>query len=65
MKVIQCSAVMAPHLRNYFSAVADVKQNGDYEVSFVCKEPYFLNDLFLGGFQILPNHFYDPDGLSF
>jgi len=63
MKVIQCSAVMAPHLRNYYSAVADVKQNGDYEVSFACKEPYFLNDLFLGGFQILPNHFYDPDGL--
>lgn len=63
MKAIQCPTVMAPHLRNYYSAVANVKQNGDYEISFVCKEPYILNDLFLGGFQILPKHFYDPDGL--
>lgn len=63
MKAIQCSAVMAPHLRNYYSAVVDVKQNGDYEVSFICKEPYILNDLFLGGIQVLPKHFYDSDGL--
>ena len=63
MKVIQTPTVRAPHLRNYYSSVADVRMNGDYEISFVCKEPYILNDLFLGGFDILPRHFYDPDGL--
>lgn len=63
MKVIQTPTVRAPHLRNYYSSILDVHKLGDYKVSFVCKEPYILNDLFLGGFDILPRHFYDPDGL--
>ena len=63
MKVIQTPTVRAPHLRNYYSAIMDVRKLGEYEISFVCREPYILNDLFLGSFDILPRHFYDPDGL--
>ncbi len=63
MKVIQTPTVRAPHLRNYYSSIQDVEKLGEYEISFVCREPYILNDLFLGSFDILPRHFYDPDGL--
>jgi len=63
MKVIQTPTVRAPHLRNYYSSILDVQKLSEYKVSFVCKEPYILNDLFIGGFSILPRHFYDPDGL--
>lgn len=63
MKVIQTPTVRAPHLRNYYSSIQDVRKLGEYEISFECRQPYILNDLFLGGFDILPRHFYDPDGL--
>lgn len=63
MKVIQAPTVRAPHLRNYYASIVNVRKLGDYEISFECNEPYILNDLFLGGFDILPRHFYDPDGL--
>jgi len=63
MKVIQNPRVLAPHLRNYYSAVKNVEQQGTYQVTFVCDEPYFRNDVSLGFFEILPKHFYDPEGL--
>lgn len=63
MKVIQAPTVRAPHLRNYYASIVNVRKLGDYEISFECNEPYILNDLFLGSFDILPRHFYDPDGL--
>ena len=63
MKVIQNPKVLAPHLRNYYSAVKAVKKADGNRVVFVCKQPYFRNDLALGSFEILPKHFYDPDGL--
>ncbi len=63
MKVIKNPQVLAPHLRNYFEAVKDARQEGDYQITFLCREPYFRNDLVLGGFEILPRHFYDPEGL--
>ena len=63
IKTILTPTVRAPHLRNYYASIVNVRKLGDYEISFECKEPYILNDLFLGGFDILPRHFYDPDGL--
>lgn len=63
MKVIQHPEVLAPHLRNYYSSVSDVRIEGPSKISFVCKEPYFRNDLMLGGFSIIPKHFYDPKGM--
>ncbi|MFT5086833.1 MAG: peptide/nickel transport system substrate-binding protein [Candidatus Latescibacterota bacterium] len=63
MKVIQNPRVLAPHLRNYYSAVKNVEQQDAYQITFVCDEPYFRNDISLGFFEILPKHFYDPEGL--
>lgn len=63
MKVIQHPLVLAPHLRNYYDAVADAYVEDGGRVTFVCDEPYFRNDLMLGGFKIIPRHFYDPEGL--
>ncbi|MDA0747571.1 MAG: ABC transporter substrate-binding protein [bacterium] len=63
MKVIKNPAVLAASLRNYFAAVKDVRQEGTHKISFVCDEPYFRNDISLGTLQVIPRHFYDPDGL--
>lgn len=63
MKVIHNPQVLAPHLRNYYAAVKDVQLVGGNKLRFLCDEPYFRNDLILGGFSILPMHFYDPEGL--
>ncbi|MCY3664033.1 MAG: peptide-binding protein [Gemmatimonadetes bacterium] len=63
MKVIHNPQVLAPHLRNYYATVQDVQIVGTNKVRFLCREPYFRNDLILGGFYILPKHFYDPEGL--
>lgn len=62
MKVIQHPLVLATQLRNYYASVADVYVEGE-RITFVCTEPYFRNDLMLGGFKIIPRHFYDPEGL--
>ena len=63
IKVIKNPKVLAASLRNYYAAVSDVEQDGKYRISFVCQEPYFRNNISLGSLQILPKHFYDPDGL--
>lgn len=63
MKTIMNPQVLAPHLRNYYEAVKDVRLEGDYRITFLCSEPYFRNDMMLGGFEILPRHFYDSEGL--
>ena len=63
MKVIHNPRVLAAHVRNYYAAVRDVRKVGPSKISFVCREPYFRNDISLGSFEILPRHFYDADGL--
>ena len=63
MKVVKNPQVLAPHMRNYFAAIKGVRQNGRFGITFICDVPYFRNDLALGSFEILPKHFYDPDGL--
>lgn len=63
IKVIKNPKVLAASLRNYFAAVSDVEQEGRYRISFVCRVPYFRNNISLGAMEILPKHFYDPDGL--
>lgn len=63
IKVIKNPKVLAASLRNYFAAISDVEQEGKYRISFVCREPYFRNNISLGSMEILPKHFYDPDGL--
>ena len=63
LKVVKNPQVLAPHLRNYFAAVEDVQVQGEYGITITCSEPYFLNDVMLGGLEIIPRHFYDPEGL--
>ena len=63
MKVIKNPHVLAPHMRNYFATIRGVRQDGKFKITFICDEPYFRNDLALGSFEVLPKHFYDPDGL--
>ena len=63
MKVIKNPQVLAPHLRNYYATVIDVRMTEGNKVTFTCAEPYFRNDVSLGFMEILPRHFYDPEGL--
>ena len=63
IKVIKNPKVLAASLRNYYAAISDVEQEGKYRIRFVCREPYFRNNISLGSMQILPKHYYDPDGL--
>jgi peptide/nickel transport system substrate-binding protein len=64
MKVIKHPGVQAPQVRSGYTMVKEVRVEGDYKVTFVCDEPYFRNDITLGlYFRVVPQHFYDPDGL--
>ena len=63
LKVIKNPEVLAPHGRNYLLSVRDAVALDDFTLRIDIREPYFLNDLVLGGLNPLPRHFYDPDGL--
>jgi peptide/nickel transport system substrate-binding protein len=63
MKVIKHPEVLAPHTRNYYVSVRDAVAVDPLTVRFDLREPYFLNDLVLGGVSPLPRHHYDPEGL--
>lgn len=63
-KVVVNPKVLAPHLRNYLASIQDVEIIDGTRVRFTCGEPYFQNDLVIGGYvEIIPRHFYDPDNL--
>ena len=61
IKAIKCPLVNAPFLRVYYASVVDAELVDDYTIRFVTKEPYFLNENVLGGIDVLPRHYYDPD----
>ncbi|MEE8076041.1 MAG: peptide-binding protein [Candidatus Binatia bacterium] len=63
IKAIKCPLVNAPFLRVYYASVVDAELVDDYTIRFVTKEPYFLNENVLGGIDVLPRHYYDPDNL--
>ena len=63
LKVILHPEVLAASLRNYYSSVIDAKTDGEHQITINCKDPYFRNDLMLGGFKVIPRHFYDPEDL--
>jgi peptide/nickel transport system substrate-binding protein len=63
MKAIKNPLVRAHHTRNYYDSVREVRALDDHTVRFELREPYFRNDLVLGGISPIPRHFYDPDGL--
>ncbi len=50
--------VQAPRERAYYEKLASVEKNGDFEVVFKFKEPYFESLDLASGMPILPKHFY-------
>ncbi|MBI4489168.1 MAG: hypothetical protein HY694_08785 [Deltaproteobacteria bacterium] len=63
IKAIKCPLVNAPFLRVYYDSVVDAQLLDEYTIRFVTKEPYFLNESVLGGVDVLPRHYYDPENL--
>jgi peptide/nickel transport system substrate-binding protein len=63
VKTIKNPLVRAQHTRNYYESVRDVVAVDDHTVRFDLREPYFRNDLILGGIAPIPRHYYDRDGL--
>ena len=63
IKAIKHPLVNAPFLRVYFNSVTDARLLDDYTIQFKINEPYFLNESVLGGIDVLPRHYYDPEDL--
>jgi peptide/nickel transport system substrate-binding protein len=64
LQAIKNPWVNAPFRRVYFQSIVQAELLDDYTIRFIAKEPYFRNETILGGMvDILPRHYYDPDGL--
>jgi peptide/nickel transport system substrate-binding protein len=63
IKAIKHPLVNAPFLRVYFNSVIDARLLDDFTIEFKINEPYFLNESVLGGIDVLPRHYYDPEDL--
>ena len=63
LKAIKCPLVNAPFLRVYYDSVVDARLLDPFTIQFDTREPYFLNESVLGGIDVLPRHYYDPDDL--
>jgi peptide/nickel transport system substrate-binding protein len=63
LKVIKNPWVNAPFRRVYYQSLVQAELLDDWTIRLVAKEPYFRNESILGGFDILPRHYYDPEGL--
>lgn len=63
LKVIKNPWVNAPFRRVYYQSLVQAELLDDGTIRLVAKEPYFRNESILGGFDILPRHYYDPEGL--
>ncbi len=63
IKAIKCPLVNAPFARVYYESVTDAQLLDEYTIRFSIKEPYFLNETMLGGIDVLPRHYYDPQNL--
>jgi peptide/nickel transport system substrate-binding protein len=63
LKAIKNPWVNAPFRRVYYQSLVQAELLDDYTIRLVAKEPYFRNEEILGGFGVLPRHYYDPEGL--
>ncbi len=63
LKVIKNPWVNAPFLRVYYQSLARAELRDGFTLRLTAREPYFRNEAILGGFDVLPRHYYDPDGL--
>ncbi|MCE2440373.1 MAG: hypothetical protein J4F39_13205 [Candidatus Latescibacteria bacterium] len=63
-KVIKNPEVqLSGYMRSGFKDLKAVRQAGLHKITFVFGEPYFYNAINIGRRWILPEHYYDPDGL--
>lgn len=63
LKAMKNPWVNAPFRRVYYQSLMQAELVDDYTLRLVTQEPYFRNEGVLGGFQVLPQHYYDPEGL--
>ena len=63
VKAIKCPLVNAPFVRVYYDSLVDAQLVDPGTIRFVTKEPYFLNESVLGGIDVMPRHYYDPENL--
>ena len=61
-------AIMNPFVDNlpskpYYAELDSVILTDSLTMVMYCSQPYFLHLGFLGGFEVLPKHIFDPDGL--
>ena len=63
LKAIKNPWVNAPFLRVYYNSLVQAELVDDYTLRLVAQEPYFRNESALGTFPVLPQHYYDPEGL--
>ena len=63
LKAIKNPWVNAPFLRVYYQSLVQAELVDDTTLRLVAKEPYFRNESTLGSFPVLPQHYYDPEGL--
>lgn len=63
LKVIKNPWVNAPFRRVYYQSLVKAELVDAHTLRLVAKEPYFMNESILGGFNVLPQHYYDPENL--
>ncbi len=63
IKAIKCPLVNAPFQRVYFESIINAELLDPSTIRFKAREPYFLNENVLGGIDVLPRHYYDPEDL--
>ena len=63
IKAIKSPLVNAPFQRVYFESIVNAELLDPSTIRFKAREPYFLNENVLGGIDVLPRHYYDPDDL--
>jgi len=63
IKAIKSSLVNAPFQRVYYESIVDAQLIDPSTIRFTAREPYFLNESVLGGIEVLPRHYYDPENL--
>jgi peptide/nickel transport system substrate-binding protein len=61
IKALKCPLVNAPFARVYYESIVDAQLLDPSTIRFKAREPYFLNENVLGGIDVLPRHYYDPE----
>ncbi len=66
--VFSLKAIMNPYVddlptKPYYAELDSVNLRDDLNLVMYCSQPHFMHVDFLGGFSVLPEHIFDPDGL--